>query len=82
MHFASAFNRIFANDTVSALSMGRQFEHGAAKNVFENTAQATRAGIAFNRLTGDSSQGLASEFQFNLVVREQFMILLDRKSVV
>src|SRR3546814_1313334 len=50
---------------------GGQFKHGIKKNIFQNGAQAARAGLADDGLLGDRPQSLVREGPLDIFHLEQ-----------
>src|ERR1700760_3517606 len=57
----------------------RKVEHRLKQDAFENGAQATRAGLALDRLSGNRAKRLVGEGQLDILHLEQPLILLDQR---
>src|SRR5689334_11404922 len=57
----------------------REIEHGLEQNALEDRAQATCAGLAFDRLARDRAKRLVGESEFDVLHLEQPLILLDQR---
>src|SRR5262249_49591934 len=57
----------------------RQLEHDVEQRVLDDRAQATRTGLALERLVGDLPERVVGEDELDVVVAEEALVLLDER---